>query len=650
MISSYYFCTINEFLPKLQCKMNQPNFSLSEFLIFLRSLPLNYQLDKGPFKENGKKYFLLLDEQTPIFRLYLSREAIEIIILHQPRATLKIQTANLCYAQVSHLYRKVSLSNFPVNIYRLDFSLNFYMLGNRPETTGYKVSTASFEILKMLNRFYPNSQEILTEKLICIDAYSHQQKINIYKSIANEVRLIHILAQQKGISRVYIHETKDGELKYNDSLSINGFCWLSPWVLEALMNLSYFELDCTFAILSPYVTCIPQLIMKNVSLPIGFIAGPEESSELYRLLYTELQNVLGKNDRLHELPILSDQGQGLIKFCKDNNLNQFYCIRHIINLIGAKSFFGKLVRKLLLSQKEPEFVCNHNYVIQTLNGYFQVNKNIPDKVLKYCFVCIQEDKIIADPNVDDALLNKTVLFNRAYIASSSNHAEGFHRQLKSIAKLNLGIEYNLEKLIEQINKRYDKYRTGESAQKMCERLKNEMLEKQKRYSISPVEECDCGSTFHKEMMLECEIPCVHTINQETKLSIELPQLDERKFINCQNFKPVRSPLTGTLKFTNKDKELIDEGEDKAYEEINEAIIRNRNFISFYNPALVKNELEDIVRCSTIDALKLGMDEANIDDFIKFYMMDYLLNGCDIESFIKNKEINLGRYFALYKVK
>ena len=152
----------------------------------------------------------------------------------------------------------------------------------------------------------------------------HQQKINIYKSIANEIQLIHILAQQKGVSRVYVHNAKDDEIKYNNSLTINGFCWLSPWTLEALINFSYLDLDCIFAILSPYVTCIPQLILKNVSLPLGFIPGPEESSELYRLLYTELQNILEENDRLHELPILSDQGQGLIKFCKDNDLIKFF--------------------------------------------------------------------------------------------------------------------------------------------------------------------------------------------------------------------------------------------------------------------------------------------------------------------------------------
>ena len=91
---------------------------------------------------------------------------------------------------------------------------------------------------------------------------------------------------------------------------------------SAVLNFSYIELDCTLAILNPYVTCIPQLIIKNVSLPLGFIARVEESSELYRLLYTELQHIIGNNNRLHELPVLSDQGPGLIKFCTDNHLEQ----------------------------------------------------------------------------------------------------------------------------------------------------------------------------------------------------------------------------------------------------------------------------------------------------------------------------------------
>lgn len=368
MESTYYFCTINQYLPKLQNKPFQSNFSLSEFLYFLRCLPLNYSIDSESYKQDGQKYYLLLDDQGPIFRIYLSKPTIEIVILNQPKVPLNVQTANLKYSQVSHLYKKISLVNFDVNVYCINLQLNFYMLGNHPSTACYKISSASFELLKLLNRMYPNSKEIITEKLLCIDAYSHQQQMNIYRSIAKEINLIDILIQKKGLSRIYVHDHKDGEIKYDATSTINGFCWIAPWAHEALMKFSDIELDCTFAILNPYVTCIPQLVTKNVSLPLGYIAGVEEDSELYRLLYTELQHILGRVDRLHELPVLSDQGPGLIKFCHDNNLVQFFCLRHVINLVGPKSFFGKLIRKLLMSQTEPEFVDNHEYTIKALNG------------------------------------------------------------------------------------------------------------------------------------------------------------------------------------------------------------------------------------------------------------------------------------------
>lgn len=142
-----------------------------------------------------------------------------------------------------------------------------------------------------------------------------------------------------------------------------------------------------------------------------------------------------------------------------------------------------------MSQTEPEFVANHEFTIKTLNGYYHVNKNIPSKVLKYSFTVISNDGIISDPNVDDELLFKTLLFNRGYVAAASNHAEGFHRQLKSIANLNLGIEHNIEKLIYQICKRYEKYQNGKSGKKVCDKIKNDLLEKQTKYKIEPVEEC-----------------------------------------------------------------------------------------------------------------------------------------------------------------
>lgn len=66
----------------------------------------------------------------------------------------------------------------------MNLELNYYFLGIKPETTEYKISKASYELPKTLNRMYLNSREIINEKMIRIDTYSHQQQMNIYISIS----------------------------------------------------------------------------------------------------------------------------------------------------------------------------------------------------------------------------------------------------------------------------------------------------------------------------------------------------------------------------------------------------------------------------------------------------------------------------------
>ena len=43
-------------------------------------------------------------------------------------------------------------------------------------------------------------------------------------------------------------------------------------------------------------------MVNRISIPVGFVAGPQEASELYKLYYLGLQNVVNLCDRLHILP------------------------------------------------------------------------------------------------------------------------------------------------------------------------------------------------------------------------------------------------------------------------------------------------------------------------------------------------------------
>ena len=70
--------------------------------------------------------------------------------------------------------------------------------------------------------------------------------------------------------------------------------------------------------------------MKNaingLSLPLGFIVGPKENWTLYKIFYDELAYQIGSLDPLIELPVLSDQGPGLVKFCGKYHIMKFLFI------------------------------------------------------------------------------------------------------------------------------------------------------------------------------------------------------------------------------------------------------------------------------------------------------------------------------------
>lgn len=121
------------------------------------------------------------------------------------------------------------------------------------------------------------------------------------------------------------------------------------------------------------------------------------------------------------MPVLSDHGKGIEKFCKVRKIIQYLCIRHIINIVGPNSFLGKLTGKLLMSQTQQMFEKNYSEVLKNAKSYNSnlKNKTINEKFLTYCFLRLN----LMD---DDALFDKIVLYKRCLVAAASNHAEKFH--------------------------------------------------------------------------------------------------------------------------------------------------------------------------------------------------------------------------------
>lgn len=661
METIFYYCTPMPNLSFLQYQYLQTHWSLHELIIFLRCIPMNYTMDNKATRNNEGKYYTIYNEQkSPIFRVYFIDDHFEIVILdHIPNLPTEELEPSTTYFQFTQLYKKPNSTNFVINLYKIKFSINYYMLNGHSSTTKYVLSEASFTLLKKLTKAYPNNPEIRMEKIISIDSYSNTQSKNILIQSAIQIQLLHILNGLPGRVKIRIHELNADEIPFEEEYSVHGFSWVCPWTVEAIQKFQYIELDATFSILKPYVCMIPQIINNGVALPLGFLAGPQENSSCYKAFYNDVIELISDKTILLNLPILSDGGSGLEKFAKELNLTQFLCIHHLLKTVGANTFLGKLASKIMMSQTEELFLENVSNSAEIATFYMKSRDGkINPKFLTTCFMkkAFNEEEneyaIIVDLESNQELIYKTVLCYRNFIAAASNHAEGFHTHLKKIANEKKGIEYNLSKLIEKINKRYVKYKTGESANVLCTRVKKELLDLRNKYKIEPVKECNCNTNIHKKQILGLEdLPCIHTITDEYLIDVACPELDEKNFLESDHPHVVPSELEGKISYGDNDPDPFEEDIVLGSSEI-------QNFINTNYKLMVQHHLKrelDLKTATVIvdivhEAFQLGLKQESLNDFVKFLMSELLVvllkNDDDDSSFGILKNELIGRYFGL----
>lgn len=655
----FYYCTPNSNLSLLQHQALQVHWSLHDLIVFLRCIPLNLKMIDEAIRNNEGKYYLICDENNaPFFRVYFLSDHFEIVILQHIPNRITEELKPCCnYSQYSQLYKKSCSKNFMIHLYKVQFSVNYYTCDGKVSTSKYQISDASFGLLKKLSRAYPKNPEIRMEKMMALDSYSYQQCKNILSESTIKIKILSILNGLPGRIKIRVHELDVNELPFEECFSIHGFSWICPWSIEAIQKFQYIELDATFSILKPYICIIPQIIINGISLPLGFIGGPQENSSVYAAFYNDLLEQFDDKSILLKLPILSDGGLALEKFVKDLDLEQYLCIHHILKNIGANTFLGKVASHVLMSQTEEIFFENLSDAREIATSYMKArNGKINNKFLTSCFMKKvldenNDETLVIDLESNQNLIHKTVLCFRNFIAAASNHAEGFHTHLKKIAKEKKGIEYNLNKLIQKINKRYIKYASGESINELCTRIKKELLDQRNKYSIEPTDKCNCTSNYHKKQILGIDdLPCMHTIQDESEITVKVPNLDEKKFLQVTNLQVVPSELEGKTCYDKTDSDTIEQDIKNYAKEIDESI--NANY-----KLMIQHHCDNELSCETKEVLTKIINEAfdfglgihKLNDFVKFLMSELLIvlisNDGNDSTFILQKNELIGRYFA-----
>jgi hypothetical protein len=94
--------------------------------------------------------------------------------------------------------------------------------------------------------------------------------------------------------------------------------------------------------------------MNNSYIPLGFSIGPSENLELFSNFYNLFLEKI--SSKILSIPVLSDRGTAIEALCNNFNIQHYFCITHLLRLIGGNNRFIFLFKKLLnITSEEDAF-------------------------------------------------------------------------------------------------------------------------------------------------------------------------------------------------------------------------------------------------------------------------------------------------------
>jgi hypothetical protein len=324
-----------------------------------------------------------------------------------------------------------------------------------------------------------------------------------------------------GFKRLYvIPECDMHPHRFNDNALVAAV-WVAPWGIDALMNAQYVELDGSFTALQPFVYNVPQAIVNNNAIPVGFSMGPTESCKLFEIFHDALIAYGMPENRLRSLPVLSDEGRALMKYSDKYHSYHFYCFCHLIRKFGAGSASGLIARRALYCSTFAEFMTELPQLASDLR--VQLAKGIISEE-SYKSLCAFIGFELAP---DGSMTGKMTDFRHGLwergpfgVSTCDNHAERFHGVLNKASDTRTALSVRLGILQREIRRRFDKYTTDPNGQ-----AKKHFRQLQKTSANKP-ETCPyefCGWSEIWTNRFRVPFPCQHVF-VPPEATVEFPQL------------------------------------------------------------------------------------------------------------------------------
>lgn len=361
-----------------------------------------------------------------------------------------------------------------------------------------------------------------------------------YRIVNRRGSLEEVLATRRGTTIVNYLQASEAQFKSELSRENHRFCWIPanrgetdqfrvlsefmwkvPWADSAAIACDYLELDASFYCFQPYVFCIPQAIVCNISIPLGISIGDGEVTGLYERFYQmlseETRAIISPREKEGRKFCLSDEGSALQSFC-GARFNHVLCHHHILQGFGS-SPVAVVVNQLITAATREEFeesVELANAVVEKLleeRGISQANLSKYEKIAGFTRSGNEWEPCGAIG--EEEYQKKVLLFWRGVVARCSNHSESIHRACKEKAR-NAGKRYGFLRTLAGIMD-YILELPGRMIER-ARRLINDAFKKVKTLEFVSGEECCCrwAKEMPRRWAVEARWPCIHTPLEDRK--------------------------------------------------------------------------------------------------------------------------------------
>jgi hypothetical protein len=210
----------------------------------------------------------------------------------------------------------------------------------------------------------PRFQEIFSSRVFSDSKIRH----SAYQSV--EETLHNMFLNFSGTVHITVNPELDTKVLYSDGEPMRTITWVVPFLDDVLKRCQYIELDASFKAAFPYVYVVPQAIIDNESVPLGFVIGPTERSELFEEFYQCVKATSSMYPDLLRIPVVTDEGSALQFFCKKLKFRQFLCFKHVLNKFGNLSPLYFLAKRVLYSTTRAQLELKLPLILEIAKDVF----------------------------------------------------------------------------------------------------------------------------------------------------------------------------------------------------------------------------------------------------------------------------------------